>query len=535
MEKKFARITLDKDFQISRVDKRIYGSFIEHLGRAVYGGIYQPGHPSADEEGFRQDVLDLVREIGVPIVRYPGGNFVSNFYWEDSVGPVADRPRRLELAWRSTEPNLVGVNEFASWSKKAGSDVMMAVNLGTRGIEAACNLLEYCNHPSGTKYSDWRVSHGVEQPHNIKVWCLGNEMDGPWQIASWEKDPKGYGVLANETSKAMKWVDGSIETAVCGSSSPFMGHFPQWDLEVLQECYNAVDYVSLHHYHTAAPGNYFQLLGGAAYIEDYIETEAALCDFVQAKMRSPRKLMLSFDEYGAMMRPLQGIEHPGWGPYNLYHSHYRFDPNAAYVRHDPDNMVDNRRREVGDMVPALGSASILLAFLRHADRVKIGCMTSGLGALCATDREHVWRTASYYPFHQLMEYGRGQSLQVAVEGDTFDLPAYAVNDTSQYPAKEGLPYVDAAAAYDEKAGALTLFAINRDPAGDTQIQLDVSAFEGYRFVEHLELCAPDMDARNTWEAPDTIAPAVGQSAKEDQGVVTATLKPLSWNVLRFEK
>lgn len=187
------------------------------------------------------------------------------------------------------------------------------------------------------------------------------------------------------------------------------------------------------------------------------------------------------------------------------------------------------------MVPALGSASILLAFLRHADRVKIGCMTSGLGALCATDREHVWRTASYYPFHQLMEYGRGQSLQVAVEGDTFDLPAYAVNDTSQYPAKEGLPYVDAAAAYDEKAGALTLFAINRDPAGDTQIQLDVSAFEGYRFVEHLELCTPDMDARNTWEAPDTIAPAVGQSAKEDQGVVTATLKPLSWNVLRFEK
>ena len=184
MEKKFARITLDKDFQISRVDKRIYGSFIEHLGRAVYGGIYQPGHPSADEEGFRQDVLDLVREIGVPIVRYPGGNFVSNFYWEDSVGPVADRPRRLELAWRSTEPNLVGVNEFASWSKKAGSDVMMAVNLGTRGIEAACNLLEYCNHPSGTKYSDWRVSHGVEQPHNIKVWCLATRWTAPGRPAT---------------------------------------------------------------------------------------------------------------------------------------------------------------------------------------------------------------------------------------------------------------------------------------------------------------------------------------------------------------
>ena len=209
MDQKFARITLDKDFQISRVDKRVYGSFIEHLGRAVYGGIYQPGHPSADEEGFRKDVLDLVKEIGVPIVRYPGGNFVSNFYWEDSVGPVAQRPRRLELAWRSTEPNLVGVNEFVSWSKKAGSEVMMAVNLGTRGIEAACNLLEYCNHPSGTKYSDLRVSHGIKDPHNIKVWCLGNEMDGPWQIG--HKTAQEYGHLADETAKALKQIDPSVE------------------------------------------------------------------------------------------------------------------------------------------------------------------------------------------------------------------------------------------------------------------------------------------------------------------------------------
>ena len=172
MSKKFAKITLDRDFRISRIDKRIYGSFIEHLGRAVYTGIYQPGHPTADEAGFRKDVLDLVREIGVPIVRYPGGNFVSNFYWEDSVGPVAERPRRLELAWRSTEPNLVGVNEFADWSKKAGSDIMLAVNLGTRGIDAACNLLEYCNHPFGTKYSDLRISHGVKDPHDIKVLSL---------------------------------------------------------------------------------------------------------------------------------------------------------------------------------------------------------------------------------------------------------------------------------------------------------------------------------------------------------------------------
>lgn len=191
---KQAKLTIEKDFQISKIDKRIYGSFIEHLGRAVYGGIWQPGHPTADEDGFRRDVLDLVRELQVPIVRYPGGNFVSNFYWEDSVGPVEDRPKRLELAWRSTEPNYIGINEFAKWAKKADTQIMQAVNLGTRGIEAACNLLEYCNHPSGTKYSDLRVKHGVKDPHNIKVWCLGNEMDGPWQTGHKTADEYGRGI-----------------------------------------------------------------------------------------------------------------------------------------------------------------------------------------------------------------------------------------------------------------------------------------------------------------------------------------------------
>ena len=176
------KMMLDKELQISRIDERLYGSFIEHLGRAVYGGIYQPGHPAADENGFRKDVIQLAEELHVPIIRYPGGNFVSNFYWEDSVGPVEERPRRLELAWRSLEKNEIGIHEFYQWTRKIGSEVMMAVNLGTRGIADACNLLEYCNHPSGTKYSDMRIRHGAKDPYNIKVWCLGNEMDGPWQI-----------------------------------------------------------------------------------------------------------------------------------------------------------------------------------------------------------------------------------------------------------------------------------------------------------------------------------------------------------------
>ncbi|MFR5337179.1 MAG: alpha-N-arabinofuranosidase, partial [Blautia producta] len=231
-----AKMVLDKEFQIAPIDKRIYGSFIEHLGRAVYEGIYQPGHPAADENGFRQDVVQLVKELDVPIIRYPGGNFVSNFYWEDSVGPVSERPHRLELAWRSLEKNEIGLNEFSKWAKQVNSEVMMAVNLGTRGIQDACNLLEYCNHPSGTKYSDLRIRHGVKDPHNIKVWCLGNEMDGPWQIG--HKTMEEYGRLAEETAKAMRLIDPGIELVSCGSSNRDMPTFPDWEAVTLSHTYD---------------------------------------------------------------------------------------------------------------------------------------------------------------------------------------------------------------------------------------------------------------------------------------------------------
>ena len=210
---KQARMIIDRAFKVSEVDKRIYGSFIEHLGRAVYDGIYQPGNPLSDEDGFRTDVLNMVKELNVPIVRYPGGNFVSNFFWEDSVGPVEERPVRLELAWRSLEQNKIGLNEFSKWLKKADADMMMAVNLGTRGVADACNLLEYCNHPGGTKYSDLRIKHGVKDPHNVKVWCLGNEMDGDWQIG--HKTMHEYGRLSQETAKAMKLIDPTIELVSC--------------------------------------------------------------------------------------------------------------------------------------------------------------------------------------------------------------------------------------------------------------------------------------------------------------------------------
>ena len=234
-----AVMKLDRDFQIGEIDKRIYGSFIEHIGRAVYGGIYDPGHPLADDCGFRRDVIELTRELQVPIVRYPGGNFVSGYNWEDGIGPKDKRPKRTELAWFAVENNQMGTDEFCEWSRRAGTDVMMAVNLGTRGADAARNLVEYCNFSSGTYWSDLRIQNGYKEPHNVRLWNLGNEMDGPWQIG--HKTAQEYGRLASETAKVMKWVDPTIELVACGSSNSGMDTCYDWETTVLDHASDFVD------------------------------------------------------------------------------------------------------------------------------------------------------------------------------------------------------------------------------------------------------------------------------------------------------
>ena len=285
-----AKITINNDKIISRIDKRIYGSFIEHLGRAIYTGIYQPDHESADEEGFREDVLKLVRALDVPIIRYPGGNFVSNYYWEDGVGPVSERPRRLDLAWKSTEPNLVGLHEFSRWCKKANSEVMMSLNLGTRGVSDALNLLEYANMPVGTKYSNLRKSHGHEEPYGFKVWCLGNEMDGPWQLGA--KTAEEYGRLSAETAKAMKLMDPTIELVSSGSSNTDMPTFPEWEAITLSHNYDYVDYVSLHQYFGNRDNDTDNFLALSMEMDYFINTVIGPCNYVKAQKRMMRMIKL---------------------------------------------------------------------------------------------------------------------------------------------------------------------------------------------------------------------------------------------------
>ncbi len=527
-----ARITIHPDFPIGEISPRLFSAFLEPIGTMVNGTMYNPKHKTADEQGFRTDFIEALKKTGLPAVRLPGGNFVSAWQWKDSIGPKDQRKVHLDPSWYQYITNEVGHDEYLQWAEKTGVRPLYTVNLGTGTMQDAMDIVEYTNHEGGTYWSDLRRKYGHEKPYGVDTWYLGNEMDGHWQLGSWEKDPRGYGVLCHETSKAMKWIDPTIKTAACGSSASFMEHFPEWDEKVLDQCYDVVDYLSIHHYHTAAPGDMLSLLGGAEYYEDFINTEVAMCDFVASKHRSPKKMMISFDEYGGMIRPLSEL-HPGWGRYNMARTHYRFDPERKYLLHDPDNMPD-RRFPGGDMEHMLSMVSIQLAFLRHADRVKIGCMTGGLMALAASNHDTVWRTASHYALLQLLTYAKGMSMQVHVDSETFDMPGYAIDDTSQYTGKDGVNYVDCACAWDKDASRLSIFVINRNERDTYPLDLDLkgfSMFDGKSTVRHLEISSEDISIITEPDNDTLFAPKEVSEATLEESVIKTHIKPLSWNVI----
>ncbi len=502
---KKANMTVDKAFRISEIDNRIYGSFIEHLGRAVYDGIYQPGHPNSNEDGFRKDVIDLVKELNVPIVRYPGGNFVSSFNWEDSVGPVEERPARLELAWRSLETNRVGLHEFSKWAKAANSEVMMAVNLGTRGIADACNLLEYCNHPGGTKYSDLRIRHGQKDPYGFKVWCLGNEMDGPWQLGA--KTATEYGRLAQETAKAMKLIDPSIEFVVCGSSNKDMPTFATWEDTVLSHTYENVDYLSLHSYYGNRSGDSNDFLAKSNDMDEFIRSVVSICDYVKAKKHSKKKMFLSFDEWNV------------W-----YHSN---ESDNVEMQDHPWQTAPALLEDIYTFEDALLVGLLIIVLLRNSDRVRMACLAQLINVIAPimTDRNGggAWRQTIFYPFMHASRYGRGVALQPSVESP--------LHDTSKHGE---VTDVESIAVYNEENEELTIFAVNRSLQEDVELTTDVRSFEGYRVAEHIVLEYPDLKAVNAF-GKEIVCPKSTDQTALDDGMLTSMLHKASWNVIRLTR
>ena len=495
---KKAEVIIDKNFITGKIDRRIYGSFIEHLGRAVYDGIYQPGLDVSDEQGFRKDTMELVKELNVPIVRYPGGNFVSGFKWEDSIGPKADRPKRVDLAWGVVETNQFGLNEFCDWAKKADTDVMMAVNLGTRGIMEAKELLEYCNLSGGTYLSDLRKAHGYEKPHAIKTWCLGNEMDGPWQTG--HKTAKEYAHLANETAKAMRALDPDIELVACGSSASNMPTFGDWEREVLEECYDSVDYISMHQYYGNQEDNTADFLASSVDMDTFIKNVVAICDYVQGRKHSKKQINISFDEWNV------------W-----YHSNEQDKKLEKWVE-KPHQLED-----IYNMEDALLVGSMLITLLRHCDRVKMACMAQLVNVIAPimTSDTGAWRQTIFYPYMHASKFGNGTVLNTLVKSPVYD---------SKYGEA---PYLDCVIVNNEEKGELIVFAVNKDLAEDMEVTCDLRQFADYTVKEHLVLQDEDLKAVNTEENPDRIRPEANGNARLEEGRLTAVLKHKSWNVIRL--
>lgn len=497
-----ARVTAHARFAIAEIDPRLYGSFLEHLGRAVYTGIYEPGHPDADEAGMRRDVIDLVRALDTPVCRYPGGNFVSAYNWEDGIGPKEDRPTRLDLAWRTSESNQVGIHEFADWAAKAGTEMMLAINLGSRGLDEARAFVEYVNHPGGTYWSEMRKSNGRTTPWNVRLWCLGNEMDGPWQVG--HKTALEYGRLANETAKAIRGFDKSLELVVCGSSHSDMPTYPQWESTVLSETYDEVDYISLHMYfenYEKRPQEYLAL---SHKLDRYIGTVSGIIDYVKAKKRSKRDVKISFDEWNVWYheRKSDAKRMAAWDW-----------PHAPVLLEDIYNFED-----------VLQVGCILNTFIRRSDRVSIACIAQLVNVIAPIMTEpggRSWRQTIYHPFQLASLNGRGIALRLDVEAPSYDADVAA-----------GVSYLDIAGVHDPEGGWVTFFAVNRNADEPLDVALALERFGAPKAVEHTLIKHDDLAATNTRENPDNVAPKKGDGVRIDGSGLVLRLPPHSYSMVR---
>ena len=490
-----AHIELDKRAVIAPVRRRTFGAFVEHLGRCVYTGLYEPGHPTADEDGFRMDVVRLVQELGTTTVRYPGGNFVSGFRWEDSVGPRDKRPVRRDLAWHSLESNQVGLDEFARWLKLTGAELMLAVNLGTRGILPALDLLEYANHPAGTALSDLRIANGTPQPHNVRMWCLGNEMDGSWQQGFMTADD--YGKIAARTAAAMRMADRNLELVVCGSSGSGMPTFGDWERTVLEHSYEHVDYVSCHAYYQELDGDLGSFLASALDMEFFIDAVVATADHVGHKKRSEKKMQLSFDEWNV------------W---------YLKEHQEAAEVNDEWSYSPRLLEDVYTVADAVVVGSLLMTLLRHSDRVTSASLAQLVNVIAPIMTEPggpAWRQTTFFPFSITSRLASGEVIRPLIAAPTYDT------------ARHGqAPVIDAVATVDD--GRAAVFLVNRDLKETARVTIDVRSLASTQITEAVTLASADVYAKNTLADQERVKPAANASAALTDGVLTIELPPVSW-------
>jgi alpha-N-arabinofuranosidase len=480
-----ARVVVNADRIRSNLDRRLLGAFLEHLGRAIYTGVYEPGSKLADGKGFRRDVLAEIKGLDVPIMRYPGGNFVSGYNWLDGVGPKNKRPTVLERAWNSLETNQFGTDDFIEWCRLVNTEPLLGFNLGTGTPEMAVAYVEYCNVDKGTKWSDLRRTHGYEQPHNVRYWCLGNEMDGPWQMG--HCTAREYGRKARDTARQIRVLDPSLQLIACGSSNTILPTYLVWDREVLEECYDQIDGISLHNYF----GNTEQLTGNSSArflamnldMERQIHEIGAVCDYVQGTLKSPKRLWLSFDEWNIWYRA-----------------------RSLPFRDGKRAFAPRLLEEVYNLEDALLVGGFLNSLLRQSARVRIGCLAQIVNVIAplVTNETSVLRQTIYYPYAWALKYARGKVLDLQVQSEMYPIKAQGLR--ADFARDDQVPFLDVVATMDETAKQASLFMMNRDTDTERELLLDWQGITPTRVQFCETITGPDLKAVNSFEKPAQVVP-----------------------------
>jgi alpha-N-arabinofuranosidase len=506
-----ARAFLSRSTTRVDFDRRILGSFLEHLGRAIYTGVYQPGSRFADARGFRTDVAKEIKDLGVPIVRYPGGNFVSGYNWLDGVGPKAQRPTVLDRAWNSLETNQFGTNDFIDWCALVGAEPLLGMNFGTGTAETAAAYVEYCNLERGTRWSELRRSHGYERPHNVRYWCLGNEMDGPWQIG--QMSAREYGHKARDAAQQMRVIDPTLQLIACGSSGTFMPTYLTWDREVLEECYDQVDGISLHAYY----GNTKEWSGNSTArflamnldMDRHIHEIAAVCDYVQGLQKSPKRLWLSFDEWNVWYRARGGDFTNG--------------KRAA---------APHLLEEVYNLEDALLVGGFVNTLLRNSDRVRVACLAQLVNVIAplVTNDTGVLRQSTFYPYSWALRYARGRVLDLRVEAETYPITGAGLQ--ADFARDGAVPFIDLVATIDDQAGQAAVFMLNRDLQNEREVTLEFDDITPARMLACETLTGADLKAFNTFADPRRVVPQRLDAAAAGSRM-TFKLPPRSYTVAQL--
>ena len=450
-----ARVKIDTERVICDIDPLIYGNFIEHLGRCIDGGLFEENSPLSDPTGFRKDVLAAGKKLNVTQLRWPGGNFSSNYHWRDGIGPRDQRPRRLEMAWGTVETNRFGTHEFLDYVERIGAEPYICVNLGTGSWVDAQQWVEYVNSSQDTAMTRLRKQNGRAEPWKVKYWGLGNEMDGPWQMG--HRSAEDYGKFALEAAKLMRWTDPNIKLIAAGSS-----HFAQgidwigWNRTVLEHLKRHVDYLAIHLYVGNRDNDYGEFLASSLDLDERTRTTEGVIRAALSGEPNPRKIYIAWDEYNVWYRARGAAQ------------------RGRRILEERYNLED-----------ALVIATLLNSFVNHAHIVKMANMAQLVNVIAPifTNEKGLFLQTIYYPLELFANNTKGKSLQLFVDG-----PAYK---SKRY---DKVPYLDCSASIDDSALVLNVVNRHRDQPIDAEVELQDKQFASELSVA--EVNGPDIKAEN---------------------------------------